>query len=211
MKDLIIIGSSGFGIEVAFLAKRAGFNVIGYLDDTPEKKGTNVLGVPVLGGVSEWEKYTNYKFIIAIGSPRARESVYQKMKSDHVSPQFATLIDPAAIIGEFVHLGAGSIVCAGVIITANVHIGCNVIINLNSTIGHDCVIEDFVTIAPQAAISGNVELKKLVEVGTAAALREKLSVGAGSIVGMGSVLTKSVDACVVVVGNPARAIKKMER
>lgn len=207
MKDLIIIGASGFGIEVAFLAKRASINVIGYLDDTLEKKDSEILGVPVLGPVREWEKYPDCEFIIAVGSPRARKFIHQKMHN----AKFATLIDPAAIIGESVSINDGSIICAGVVITENVEIGSNVIINLNSTIGHDCEIEDFVTIAPQAAISGNVILKRLVEIGTGAALREKLCIGAGAIVGMGSVLTKNVEESTVVVGNPARAIKKVEK
>ena len=38
MKNLIIIGASSFCKEVLWLAKRLCRNVIGFLDDTPEKK-----------------------------------------------------------------------------------------------------------------------------------------------------------------------------
>ena len=100
--------------------------------------------------------------------------------------------------------------CAGVICTVSILIGRHVIINLNTTIGHETVIEDFCTIAPNASISGNIILEGLVEIGTGAKLREKITVGNGCVVGMGSVLSKSVEPNKVVVGNPARTIKSIE-
>lgn len=210
MKSLIIVGASGFGMEVAFLAKRLGRDILGFLDDTSEKQGEKIEGLPVLGKLDDWCRYEDVEFSIAIGSPRARKSVVEKMLSNNQKPSFATLIDPAAILGSSVTVGEGSIICAGVIATVDINLGKHVIINLNSTIGHECNIGDFVTIAPIAAVSGNISLDDLVEVGTGAALRQKLDVGQGAIIGMGSVLTKSVAPLSVVVGNPARVIKKLE-
>ncbi len=71
-------------------------------------------------------------------------------------------------------------------------------------------IGDCVTVAPNVSISGNIYLNKLTEVGTGAALRESLEVGADTIVGMGSVLVKNIDENKVVVGNPARVIKNLD-
>lgn len=209
MKDLIIVGASGFGMEVLWLARRLGRNVVGFLDDTSEKHGKRILGVPVLGTIDKCGKYDNCEFIVAIGSPRGREKVVSHLTNYKVV-EYATLIDPSAIVDKDVSVGEGSVVCAGVICTVSVSIGKHTIINLNSTIGHEVKIDDFVTIAPNVSISGNIYLKNLVEVGTGATLREKLEVGAGSIVGMGSVLTKSVDERKVVVGNPARVIKSLD-
>ncbi len=209
MKNLIIIGASGFGKEVLWLARRLGRNIIGFLDDTPEKQNSILLGCSVIGKIDEFTKFNDVEFVIAIGSPRGRESVLNKMK-EKGEPNFATLIDPVAIVGEGVYIGEGTLICAGVILTVDIRIGNHVIINLNSTIGHDVVIEDFVTIAPNVSVSGNVNLANKVEVGTNATIKEKITVQQGAMVGMGSVVTKDVEENKLIVGNPAKAIKTID-
>lgn len=209
MKNLIIIGASGFGKEVLWLAQRLGRNVIGFLDDTPEKQNTDVLDFPVIGKIDQFVKFNNVEFVIAIGSPRGRELIVKRM-SESNQPKFTTLIDPTAIMGKNIKIGEGSIICAGAILTVDIFVGNHVIVNLNSTIGHDVAIEDFVTIAPNVSISGNVILANKVEVGTNAAIKEKIRVGCGAVVGMGSVITRDIEENKVVVGNPARAIKTIE-
>lgn len=209
MKDIMIVGASGFGKEVLWLAKRLGKNVIGFLDDTPEKQGTKLLGYPVLGKIDDFTRFDNVDFVIAIGSPRGRELVYKKMLANG-TPQFATLIDPNTLVGENINMGDGCLICAGVILTVDIRIGRLVVINLNSTIGHDVVIGDFVTIAPNVSVSGNVQIENKVELGTNASIREKIAIREGAMIGMGSVVTKDIEENKLVVGNPARAIKIIE-
>ena len=208
MNSVIIIGAGGFGMEVLWLAERCGKRVLGFLDDTPGKINSEIMGYPVLGEVSSWSSYEKSEFIVAIGSPRGRKAVIEKMKSSGV-PAFATLIDPNAIVGKEVVIGAGSIICAGVICTVAISIGCHVVVNLNSTIGHESTVGDFCTIAPNASISGNVCLESCVEIGTGAKIREKISVKSGSVLGMGSVLVKDLESNKVAVGNPARVIREV--
>lgn len=196
-------------MEVLWLAERCGRQVLGFLDDTPEKQGTTLLGVPILGGISSWVLYDDCDFVIAIGSPKGRSLVASKM-NQLGRPEFARLIDPSAIVGKEVSIQDGSIVCAGVICTVKVYIGLHAVVNLNTTIGHESSLGDFCTIAPNASISGNVVCGDMVEIGTGAKIREKISIGSGSVVGMGSVLTKNVEPCKVVVGNPARVIRSIE-
>lgn len=206
-KDLIIVGFSGFGKEVYWLASRLGITVRGFLDDNPTVAGETFCASPVLGGVEKWQEYADCEFVIAIGNPRVRKKVYDKM-CKYANPEFAILIDPAAIVmSEYVTIGQGSIVCAGTICTVEVNIGDHVIINLNCTVGHECHIEDFATIAPMTAISGNVKIGKLAEVGTSASIRQGLVINNGALIGMGSVLTKNVDANTMVFGSPAKPIK----
>lgn len=209
MKKLIIIGASGFGKEVLWLARRLGKNVIGFLDDTQEKQKAELLGCFVIGTIGEFTRFNDVEFVIAVGSPRGRESIFRRMK-ENGNPKFATLIDPAAIVGENVSIGEGSLICSGAILTVDVCIGNHVIINLNSTIGHETVIGDFVTIAPNASISGNVILANNVEIGTNATLKEKVTVSQGAMIAMGSVITKNVEENKLIAGNPARALKTID-
>lgn len=206
-RNLIIVGFSGFGKEVYWLATRLGIKVIGFLDDSESVVGKSFGTANVLGKIDSWIDHNDCQFIIAIGNPRVRNKVFKKMVS-FGSPFFATLVDPAAILHEpHVSVGAGSIVCAGTVCTVDVVIGAHVIINLNCTVGHDTALEDFVTIAPMVAISGNVHIHNRVEVGTGACIRQGLIMEAGSMLGMGSVLTKNVKRNVVFFGNPAKAYK----
>jgi acetyltransferase-like isoleucine patch superfamily enzyme len=81
---------------------------------------------------------------------------------------------------------------------------------LNSTIAHDCIIEDFVTVLPGANISGNVKLSMGAYIGAntcvlqGKSVTEKLIIGKYSIVGAGAVVTKNVPDNTIVKGIPAK-------
>ncbi|MES2868416.1 MAG: acetyltransferase [Pseudomonadota bacterium] len=208
-KQLVIVGFSGFGKEVYWLASRLGLRVRGFLDDNTDVQGQTFGAAEVLGKVSEWVNYSDCQFVIAVGNPRVRHVIYKKMISLG-APVFACLVDPSAIVqAADVQLGPGSIVCAGTICTVDVVIGSHVIINLNCTVGHEVVIGDFVTVAPMVAISGNVTIAAHVEIGTGSSIRQGLSLETGSMLGMGSVLTKDIKENMVFLGNPARAYKML--
>ncbi|WP_397451922.1 acetyltransferase [Pseudomonas sp. NA-150] len=206
-KKLIIVGFSGFGKEVHFLASRLGLVIHGFLDDNPAVQGHVFSSARVLDTIDQWIKYDDCAFVIAVGNPRVRKKILSKMLLSG-SPDFATLIDPAAIVmTEQVSVGAGSIICAGTICTVDIEIGAHVIINLNCTVGHETRLEDFVTVAPLVAISGNVLIGEAAEVGTGASIRQGLTIGRGGMLGMGSVLTKNIPENTVFFGSPAKAFK----
>ena len=209
MKKIIVVGAGGFGKEVAWMAKRCGYEVLGFLDSTPDKQNTKIMGLDVLGPLEYAERFLDYEFVIAIGNPRARKKIIDLFfKNEQFC--FVTLIDPSSIVGENILIAEGSIICAGVILTVDVSIGRHTIININSTIGHDVIIKDFVTIAPNASVSGNIVLNDLVEIGTNATLREKLNIYEGAMIGMGAVLTKDVEKNHIMVGNPAKILKILD-
>ena len=75
------------------------------------------------------------------------------------------------------------------------------------TIGHDCTIGDFVTIAPGANISGNVTIGNRCNIGTNAAIREKVTICDDVVIGMGSVILHDITEAGVYVGVPAKRVK----
>lgn len=207
--ELIVIGASGFAKEVAWLAEECGYELKGFLDDSPSYCNTQVLNKPVLGSVDDWINFGDCEFIIGIGEPETRSVVVEKMTALG-KPKFATLIHPNVVKSKYVDIGEGSIICAGAIITTDVRIGDHVVINLNCTVGHDVLLHNFVTIAPMVAISGNVTLKDLVEIGTSASIRQGITVARNSMLGMGSVLTKDIASPALYFGAPAKRIKSKE-
>lgn len=206
---LVVVGGGGFAKEICWLAQDVGWQVQGFLDDREEAQGQVLLGLPVLGRTGDWRRFGDASFVVAIGAPRTRRLVVQKM-SEQGSPGFATLVHPSARLSRHVTLGDGTVVTAGCILTVDIAVGRHGIFNLGVTVGHECRIADFVTIAPLAAISGNVTLGECVEVGTGASIRQGLSMAAGSVLGMGGVLTRSVAEREVHVGNPAKHLRTLE-
>lgn len=205
-RNLVIVGASGFGREVAWVARECGRNVAGWLDDATHER--EICGAPVLGSVSRWQDYAAHEFVIAIGSPRTRRKVAHLM-NEQGRPTFATLVHPAAKMSVYVQFGAGTVITAGCVLTTQIVIGEHCILNLNSTVGHDCKFGDFVTVAPICPISGNVILEDGVEVGTGTAIRQGVRMEKGSMAAMGATVVKDVAANALVLGSPARPSKEL--
>ena len=210
-RPLIVVGGGGFAREVIWLAResRQAFDVLGCLDDADASQGQMLSDVPVLGRVDDWQNHAEAAFVVAIGAPRTRRAVVQKMLSSG-TPLFATLVHRSVQHSAYVEFNAGTIIAAGCVITTQIHIGQHVIVNIGCTIGHDTVIEDFCTVAPIVAISGNVHLQAGSEVGTGSSLRQGVRVGRGAMVGMGSVVISDVVDADLVLGSPARSVRQLD-
>lgn len=207
MKDLIIIGASGFGKDVAWLVERINqvsptWNILGFLDDDTSKQGQIVAGYPVLGTCEKVIDYKSACYTCAVGTPKIRYAILEKIASIY-PVEFATLIDPSAIVAARATVGKGSIICAGNILVADVTIGEHVIINLSSTIGHDAVIGDFVSVCPGVNVSGNTTIGKCTEIGTGAKIIQGKTVADNVIIGAGAVVVRDIVESGTYVGVPA--------
>jgi sugar O-acyltransferase (sialic acid O-acetyltransferase NeuD family) len=209
-RKLLIFGTGGFAREVAWIVSQRSdsWDLLGFLDDDVSKWGQVVGGQLVLGDLEEAIKFSDCSLVVAVGAPRARWQIVQRLKA-LFEARFATLSDPAFQCSKSVWIGSGSMLCKNSVVTVDTKIGGHLILNLGATVGHDCAIGDFVTIAPQAAISGNVTLEDGVEVGTGALIRQGVRIGRGAMVGMGAVVLSDVPANACVVGNPARVIRQL--
>lgn len=211
MTKLGIFGTSGFAREVGDVADALGYEPIYIAADAGELAAWKFDQPAILE--SELETLGSIPFAIGIGENRIRERVATRYQ-DRLS--FPSLIHPSSSFGlgqrAKIEAQRGVIVCAGVRFTSNIEVGAFCVFNLNATVGHDCLIEDFVNIAPSANISGNVRVATHAAIGTGAAINqgsntEKLVIGADTTIGSGSVVVKSTDASAVYVGIPAKRIK----
>ena len=122
---------------------------------------------------------------------------------------FATLLHPTVRRSRFVEVGAGTVICAGNILTTQVRVGSHVNLNVYCTIGHDVVIEDFCNLSPAINVSGYVHLEEGVDIGTNAVLLPGKRVGRGSVIGAGAVVTSDIPPFSVAVGVPAKVIRQL--
>lgn len=112
-------------------------------------------------------------------------------------------------IGDNVEIGANTCIARGTF--ENTKIGNGVKIDNLVHISHNVVVEDNCYISVGAIILGSVTLKRGCYVAPGAIIREHLTVGEGAVVGIGAVVTKDVAPYMLVIGNPARPVEKIER
>ena len=212
MKDLIIIGASGFGREVAWLAERVNakkptWNLLGFIDDNNEIQGSIINGYKVLGNTECIANYDGAYFVCAVGASKTREAIIKKIRNLKPDIKFATLIDPSAELSELVEIGEGTVICAHSVLTVNIRIGEHVIVNLDCTIGHDAVLKDYATLYPSVNVSGATVIGHGCELGTGMQIIQGKAVGDHSIVGAGAVVVKDIPDNCTAVGSPAKPIK----
>jgi sugar O-acyltransferase (sialic acid O-acetyltransferase NeuD family) len=214
MEDLVVIGAGGFGRETLDVvdainssASKPAYSVIGVVDPLPGPENLTRLrdrGVAYLGSDDEWlASGKPARYVVAIGDPGVRRAIdvrYQAAGQVRACP----LIHPSAGIGSSAMLGDGSVICAGVQVSTNVSIGRHVHLNPNSTIGHDSVLDDFVSVNPGAIISGGVRLEMGSFVGAGAVVLEMLTVGSQGRVGASACVVRDVSPGLTVKGVPAR-------
>jgi acetyltransferase-like isoleucine patch superfamily enzyme len=72
------------------------------------------------------------------------------------------------------------------------------------------VVKDLATLSPGVNVSGNVTIGEGCFIGTGASIREKLTIGAWSVVGGGAFVAGHVPERVLYVGVPAAFKKALE-
>lgn len=152
--------------------------------------------------INDRTKYFN----VALGSSAARERISNKFLEQNCIP--LTLIAKTAIIYDDVSIGEGAIICDNTMLTSNIKIGKYFQANIYSYVAHDCIIDDYVTLAPKVCCNGRVKIGRHAYIGTGAVIRENITIGEGAIVGAGAVVVKDVLPNTTVVGNPAKIMEK---
>ena len=87
-------------------------------------------------------------------------------------------------------------------------IGHDNIIMAHSHIGHNAVILSKTEICSGVIIGGYAQILNFAKIKLGSVIRNRVIIGERSIVGMGSIVIKNVEAGAVVIGNPAKELKR---
>jgi sugar O-acyltransferase (sialic acid O-acetyltransferase NeuD family) len=207
-QNLVILGAGGFAREVAWLvadinkAQPGRWNLIGFWEHETERIGQVMNGASIIGFDSVRQHIPGLYAVAAIGNPKIRERAVRE--AEDIGCRFAPIIHPSAQYDPAtVTIGHGTIICAGNILTVNIVIGAHVIVNLDCTIGHDIVMDDYVTLSPGCHLSGYTTIRRGAFLGTGAVTVEKCEIGARSVIGAGAVVVRDIPHDVTAVGVPA--------
>ena len=211
--DIVIIGAGGQSKNTSLVIEQCKkWNILGFADDSVEKKGTVIRGYKVLGSIDEvCSKYDNIGFVLAIGNPHVMEKIVTKIKGKAKNFIFPNIIHPSVRLDtNEVKMGEGNVIFPDVLCLADISIGNFNFINFKSVISHEVVIGNYCLVQPGVNVLGQCKLKNKAYVGANATLLQCKTVGENATVGAGAVVTKDVETNSIVVGNPAKLLRYKE-
>ncbi len=208
MKNLVIIGASGFAREMYDLALTCfandpNFKVKGFLSDGPSN--IEAMGYPaVLGKVAEYDIQPDDVFFCGIGKVIDRKKTVEIILSK--GGKFINLIHPTAVISPSVKLGIGVGIKAFCVLASDVTVEDFTFMQSSVIMGHDVHIGKFCQINSFAFFAGYSRVHDLVSINAGVKLIQKAVVEEGAIVGMGSVVLNKVKKGTTVFGIPAKRL-----
>src|SRR3954451_18010818 len=155
---IYLYGAGGHAKVIIDILETCGKTVAGIFDDDLSKTIWNFHPVTFPGSFD----FATDELIISIGNNIIRERI-SKMDA-----KYHTAIHPSAIVSSYASIAEGSVVMAGALVNADTTIGRHCIINSHASVDHDCMIEDFVHISPNATLCGSVFVGKCSHIGSGA-------------------------------------------
>ena len=210
MKPLLIIGAGGHAKVVADALVASGREVIGFTSGkmTNNEPYELLPGLKVLGTDDLLDRFSPERVDLVNGlggidCAGRRRLVQERFEAQ--GWQFSSVIHPTAVISSFAQIAPGVHLMAGCIVQAAASVGKGSIVNTGAIVEHDCVLEDFVHVAPRALICGDARVGGNSHIGAGAVLRQGVHLGPDTLVGAGAVVVKNFAGGGMLVGIPARS------
>ena len=106
------------------------------------------------------------------------------------------VIGDKSVIREFVTINQGT--------KEPTRLGDDCFMLARSHLGHDCNVDDGVTLAPNVQLGGHTRVWSWATIGMGTVVHQHGNIGPGAMVGMGSAVRKPVPPFTVAVGSPSR-------
>ncbi len=202
-RKLVIFPFNGNGVEALDCISPELYDVIGFIDDDPEKRSSKF-------EIFQRTVIEEYEELLVLAVPGSPSSFHERAKNIHSlnlnANRFITAIHPRASIGKNVTIGYNCLIMAGVVITSNAIIQNHVCILPNSVIHHDVKVKDYTLIGSNVVIAGGTSIGQNCYIGSGTNIINGIHIGDKSLVGLGSNVIKDVADNTTVAGNPAQLI-----
>jgi len=206
-KKIVIIGArldGHAGVVLDVINRDRNYELVGFIDNTPELQGKTVAGKPVLGATDNLDSLDILADCVhlAIGDNAARGKLFQILRSRKIP--VATLIHPTAVISSAAEIGEGCFIGPQAVVNTGTVIADAVIINSAAIIEHDNNIGFAVHMAPGVKTSGRVRVDEFAFVGVGSTILPDTHIGSGAMIGAGSTVVKDVSPKTTVIGYAAK-------
>jgi len=215
MEKIIIIGASGHAKVITDIIEKNGqYEIYGFVDSY-KKMGSDILRYKIIGDEKcipyLKEKEGIIKGIVAIGDNWKRKEMVKKIKDLVMDFDFISAIHPSASISNYISIGKGVAVMAGVVINSDAQIDDYCIINSKASLGHDSMMEEFSSLSSGVTIGGNVNIGKFTAISIGATVVNNVNIGKHTVIGAGALVTKDVGDFQIAYGSPAKLINKRNK
>lgn len=127
-------------------------------------------------------------------------------------------IEPGAIVRDLVEIGDGCVIMMGAVLNIGAVIGEKTMIDMNVVVGGRAIVGRNCHIGAGTVLAGVIEppsadpviIEDDVLIGANAVVLEGVKVGKGAVIAAGSVVVKDVEPYTVMVGVPAKPLKKVD-
>lgn len=215
-RPVVILGTGPGAVEIldliADLADRGSptLRCIGFLDDDPARQGQRIAGLPVLGPLASARDHRDAAFVNGIGSVAnhaRRDRIVAATGLD--AERFVSVVHPAASVSRRASVGPGVVLYPHVAVRGGARLEAGVLVLANSVVDHDAAVGAHTCLASGVGLAGGVRIGRCCYLGMHASVAGGVAVGDHSLIGMGAVVRHDVEPGSVMVGNPARLLRRL--
>ncbi len=205
MKDLVVVGSGGINIVrliEEINAEKKIYNFLGFLEKDKTKHGNVILGYPVLGSDDLLiDKLKNCVVINNVmANPRIHEIVTKNLINAYHIKEFPNLVHPSVNLSHST-IGVGNIIYPHTVIEPMACIG-DFNILFNAYVAHETVVGDYNLMA-SSFVGSRTTIGSYNMFGNRCSVHNLCKVGDDNVIGVGSVVMKSIGSGKHLLGNPA--------
>lgn len=213
-KRIVIIGAGTMlSIFIDIIEKQDLFIIVGLIDSKAEIN-SEIYGIKVLGKQEDIDilqkQYNIQGGCVTIGDNYSRYLILQEInqKINQNNWEWVNVIHPSCIIGNNVKFGKGIIAMARCTFNPNVKLGDFTAFYTGCIIEHDCIIEQFASVSAGSILGGKVKMEEFSAVTLGCVIFDRITIGYGSVIGSGSLVTKDIPSNVLAYGSPCLPINK---
>ena len=211
MENIVLFGGGNQAhYTIDIIEKEGKYNIIGIIDSIHDI-GSERFGYKVIGRVNNLptliSNYNIHGGVISIGDNWSRYTVSESILNIIPNFNFVNAIHPSVVIGNTTKLGVGIVAMAGCIFNPKAVIGNFTFFATGAQVEHDCIIHDYASISAGSVTGGYVTLGKLSAITLGVTVVDRVDIGKNTVVGSGSLVTKSLPDNVLAYGSPAKIIR----